>query len=101
MDDRARAEAPASEQDRRITEVVERSRPRLWRFILRRVADARDGEDLLQDVLDEWVEANRVQIAIGHVTHPRFQVACHRIVDLYRRRRPTRLADPALAAGGR
>ena len=83
----------ASEQDRRITEVVEREQPRLRRFIRRRVLDPRDGEDLLQEVFHELVEANRMLMPIEHITGWLFRVARNRIIDLYRKRRPERLAD--------
>ena len=78
----------ALEQDERITEVVERERSRLRNFIRRRVPDPRDVEDLLQDVFHRLVEANRLLMPIDHVTGWLFQVARHRIIDLFRKKRP-------------
>jgi RNA polymerase sigma factor (sigma-70 family) len=78
----------AIEQDRRISEVVERERWRLARFIRRRVPDPRDAEDVLQEVFFELVEANRLLMPIEHVTGWLFRVARNRITDLLRRRRP-------------
>ena len=49
-----------AEQDRRISETIERERPRLRNFIRKRVADAADAEDILQDVFSELVEAYRL-----------------------------------------
>jgi len=46
------------EQDRRISEVVERERSRLLNFIRRRVAEPADAEDVLQDVFFRLVQAN-------------------------------------------
>jgi DNA-directed RNA polymerase specialized sigma24 family protein len=45
------------EQDRRITETVERERARLRNLIRRRVADRGDAGDILQEVFAEFVEA--------------------------------------------
>ena len=89
----------ALERDQRISEVVERERSRLLGFIRRRVADPGDAEDIVQDVLVELVEANRLLMPIEHVTAWLFRVARNRIVDLFRKRRPVRL-DDARAEGG-
>ena len=69
MDNAAGLEPMAldTDQDRRIVEVVEREQSRLRRFIRRRVPDARDVEDILQDVFYELVEANRLLMPIDHV----------------------------------
>jgi RNA polymerase sigma factor (sigma-70 family) len=81
------------ERDRRVSETVARERPRLWNFIRSRVPDPREAEDILQDVFYELAEANRLLIPIEHVTGWLFRVARNRIVDLFRKRRPERLAD--------
>lgn len=78
----------AIEQDRRISDVMAREGSRLAQFIRRRVADPRDAEDVLQEVLYELVEANRLLMPIEHVTGWLFRVARNRITDLLRRRRP-------------
>ena len=85
----------SSDQDRRISEVVNRDRARLRNFIRRRVADPRDVEDILQDVFSELVEANRMLMPIDHVTGWLFQVARNRITDLFRKMRPESFADVA------
>ena len=97
MEDAARLERMAREQDQRISEVVERERSRLLHFIRRRVPDPRDAEDILQDVFYELVEANRLLMPIEHVTGWLFRVARNRITDLFRRRRPESLSDTAAA----
>src|SRR6476646_7656412 len=83
----------APEPDQRITEVVKREQSRLLRFIRRRVPDPGDAEDILQDVFFELVEANRLLMPIHHVTGWLFQVARHRITDLFRKKRPEAFAD--------
>jgi len=76
-----------SEQDRRISEVVEAERSRLGSFIRRRVPDPSDVEDVVQEVFSELVEANRLLMPIEHVVGWLFRVARNRIVDLLRKRR--------------
>jgi RNA polymerase sigma factor (sigma-70 family) len=83
------------DRDRRITEVVQREKPRLLDFIRRRVPDPLEAEDILQDVFYELVRANRLLMPIEHVTGWLFQVARNRIVDLFRKKRPERLDDRA------
>ena len=88
----------ALEQDRRISEVVTREQSRLRSFIRRRVPDARDAEDILQEVFYELVEANRLLMPIGHVTGWLFRVARNRITDLFRKKRPENFSDTAVAS---
>jgi RNA polymerase sigma factor (sigma-70 family) len=95
MEDAASLERMAPDEDRRIAEVVEREGSRLRRFIRRRVADPRDAEDVLQDVFQALVEANRLLMPIDHVTGWLFRVARNRITDLFRRKKPERLGDAA------
>jgi len=87
----------ALEQNQRISEVVNREQSRLRNFIRRRVPDARDAEDILQDVFCELVEANRLLMPIEHVTGWLFRVARNRITDLFRRKKPESFSDIAVA----
>jgi len=96
MTDAVGLERMAIEQDRRISEVVERERSRLRNFIRRRVPDPRDAEDILQDVFSELVEANRLLMPIDHVTGWLFRVARNRIIDLFRRKKPESFSDAAV-----
>jgi RNA polymerase sigma factor (sigma-70 family) len=84
------------EQDQRISEVVSREQSRLRSFIRRRVPDPRDVEDILQDVFYELVEANRLLMPIDHVAAWLFQVARHRIIDLFRKKKPENFSDIAI-----
>jgi RNA polymerase sigma factor (sigma-70 family) len=86
-----------TEQDQRISEVVEREESRLRKFIRRRVPDPRDAEDILQDVFHKLVEANRLLMPIDHVTAWLFRVARNRITDLFRAKRPESFSDAAIA----
>ena len=85
----------ARESNRRISEVVERERSRLFGFIRRRVHDTRDAEDILQEVFYELVEASRLLMPIEHMSAWLFRVARNRIIDLLRRKEPERLSAAA------
>jgi len=74
------------EQDRRISEIFDREGGRLRNFIRRRVPDAADVEDLMQEVFAELVEANRLMMPVEHVVGWLFQVARNRITDLFRKK---------------
>jgi RNA polymerase sigma factor (sigma-70 family) len=82
-----------AEQDRRISQAMAREESRLRAFIRRRVADARDAEDVLQDVFYEFVEAVRLTAPIDQVGAWLFRVARNRITDLFRKRKPEALVD--------
>jgi RNA polymerase sigma factor (sigma-70 family) len=81
------------EQDRQISEVVERQRPRLLNYVRQRVADPNDVEDILQDVFFELVEAYRLMKPIEIAGAWLFQVARNRIIDAFRKKRPQPFAD--------
>ncbi len=87
----------ALDQDQRIAEVVTREQSRLRNFIRRRVPDARDAEDILQDVFYKLVEANRLLMPIDHVTGWLFRVARNRITDLFRKKKPERFSEMTVA----
>jgi RNA polymerase sigma factor (sigma-70 family) len=89
------AMAREADQDRRISEVVEREQSRLRSFIRRRVPDPRDAEDVLQDVFYELVEANRLLMPIDHITGWLFRVARNRITDLFRKKKPAGFSEAA------
>jgi DNA-directed RNA polymerase specialized sigma24 family protein len=75
----------ALEQDPQMSEVVQGEQSRLRNFIRRRVPDARDAEDILQDVFYKLVEANRLLMPIEHVTGWLFRLVRNRITDLFRK----------------
>ncbi|HEY8020608.1 MAG TPA: sigma-70 family RNA polymerase sigma factor [Thermoanaerobaculia bacterium] len=97
MKDAASLERMALERDQRISDVVKREQSRLGNFIRRRVPDPRDAEDILQDVFYALVEANSLLMPIEHVTGWLFRVARNRITDLFRKKRPERLAETGVA----
>jgi RNA polymerase sigma factor (sigma-70 family) len=88
MDEALKRHWLMADQDQRISQAIDRDRPRLRNFIRKRVADPRDAEDILQDVFYELVEANRLLMPIEHVTAWLFRVARNRITDLFRKKKP-------------
>ncbi len=76
------------EQDRRITEDVEREKPRLRIFIRRHVLDEGDTEDILQEVFYELLQTYRLMKPVEKVGAWLFRVARNRIIDRFRRRKP-------------
>jgi RNA polymerase sigma factor (sigma-70 family) len=78
----------SGEQNRRISEVIDRERRRLLSFIRRRVDDEGDAEDILQDVFYELTEAYRLMKPVEHVAAWLYRVARNRIIDRFRKRRP-------------
>jgi len=82
-----------SSQDREIAEVVRRERGRLLSFILRRVRDAAEAEDVLQEALYELVSAYRLMQPVEQVGAWLMRVARNRIIDRFRKRRPELLGD--------
>jgi RNA polymerase sigma factor (sigma-70 family) len=87
MDAKLDASWRMTEQNRSLADTFARERSRLRGFIRRRVADAADADDILQDVFQELVEAGRVLEPIEQVGGWLFRVARNRITDLFRRRR--------------
>jgi RNA polymerase sigma factor (sigma-70 family) len=85
------------EQDQLISEALERDESRLRSFIRKQVTDTSEAEDILQDVFYELLEAYRLMKPIEHVTAWLFRVARNRMVDLFRRKKPSSLNNPASA----
>lgn len=80
-----------ADQNQRITETIRRERGRLGNFIRQRVPDAGEAEDILQDVFFEFVEAYRLPKPIEQAGAWLFQVARHRIIDRFRKKREVAL----------
>jgi RNA polymerase sigma factor (sigma-70 family) len=96
-----------SEQDRKISAAVRREGGRLRNFIRRRVLDAAEAEDILQEVLYELVAAHRLMQPIEQAGAWLMRVARNRIIDRFRRkgnepfvsRSPGRLEDDEEESG--
>ena len=84
-----------AEQDQLISQAMERDESRLRNFIRRRVADAGEAEDVLQDVFYELIASYRMLKPVEQVSAWLFRVARNRITDLFRKKRPELLGDTA------
>ena len=89
----------AAAQDREITSTVQRERGRLAAFIRRRIADAAEAEDVLQDALYELVVAYRMMQPVEQAGAWLTRVARNRIIDRFRSRSREPLAGPPAAPG--
>ena len=88
-----------AERDQRLSETIERERPRLRSFIRTWVADARDAEDILQEIFYELVEAYRLMKPVEQVGAWLFRVARNRITDLFRKRKRELARTDPMAVG--
>jgi RNA polymerase sigma factor (sigma-70 family) len=82
-----------AEQDQLISEAMEKDEPRLRNFIRRRVADAGEAEDVLQEVFYELLESYRLLKPVEQVSAWLFRVARNRITDLFRKKQPELFSD--------
>ena len=89
----------AAAQDREIASTVQRERGRLLAFIRRRIADAAEAEDVLQDALYELVLAYRMLQPVEQAGAWLTRVARNRIIDRFRSKRPQPLTGPPAAEG--
>jgi RNA polymerase sigma factor (sigma-70 family) len=83
----------AASQDRWVSEALEREGSRLRNFIAKRVEDAAEADDILQDVFYELVAAAHMTEPIERVGAWLFRVARNRIVDRFRKKRPVTFSD--------
>lgn len=79
--------------DLKLTEIFRREQGRLRSFVRRRIADEGDAEDILQDVFYELVEAYRLMKPVEQASAWLFRVARNRIIDFFRKKRPTPIED--------
>ena len=93
MDTTLAYNALMAEQDKRIAETVTRERGRLGNFIRRRVPDAIEAEDILQDVFYEFVAAYRLPESIEQAGAWLFRVARNRIIDRFRKKKEESLPE--------
>ncbi|WP_406805493.1 RNA polymerase sigma factor [Burkholderia semiarida] len=82
-----------TDSDRDITATVMRERTRLGNFIRRRIRDPDDAEDVLQDVLHEFVQAYRLPAPIEQASAWLFRTARNRIIDRFRKKKEQPLAE--------
>jgi RNA polymerase sigma factor (sigma-70 family) len=93
MDAALSPDLTSSAQDREIDATVRRERGRLMAFIRRRVLDAAEAEDVLQEALYELVAAYRLMQPVEQAGAWLMRVARNRIIDRFRKKKPELLAD--------
>jgi RNA polymerase sigma factor (sigma-70 family) len=98
MEEALGTDGMTAEQNRRISETVMREQARLRQFIRQRVPDTGDAEDIFQEVFYELVEAYRFMKPLEQVGSWLFRVAHHRMIDLFRRKRPAVLGNDSMLA---
>jgi RNA polymerase sigma factor (sigma-70 family) len=86
------------EQDRFISEAIQRDEPRLRNFIRSRVPDRADAEDILQEVFYELIAAYRLIKPVEEVSAWLFRVARNRIIDLFRKKKPESFSSSIVEA---
>ena len=86
---------PMAEQQSnvKIVQTFGKESKRLLNFIKQRVPTNEDAEDILQDVMYEFVNTFRVLKPVEQVASWLFTVARNRITDFYRKKRPDLLDD--------
>ncbi len=86
---------PMAEQQSnvKIVQTFSKESKRLLNFIKQRVPTNEDAEDILQDVMYEFVNTFRVMKPVEQVASWLFTVARNRITDFYRKKRPDLLED--------
>jgi RNA polymerase sigma factor (sigma-70 family) len=87
-----------AEENRRISDVIQRERRRLFHFIRKRVDDQGDAEDILQDVFYELTEAYRLMKPVEQVGAWLYRVARNRIIDRFRKRRAEAFGEVSVGA---
>src|SRR3984885_16224867 len=85
-----------AEENRRISDVIQRERRRLLAFIRKRVDDQGDAEDILQDVFYELTEAYRLMKPVEKAGAWLYRVARNRIIDRFRKKRPEAFGQVAV-----
>ena len=86
----------ATDQNRQISEAVEREQARLRQFIRKRVPDKGDAEDIFQEVFYELVAAYRLMKPVEQVGAWLFRVARNRIIDSFRSKRQAGLRNDSM-----
>ncbi len=81
--------------DSNIAEAFRTYGKRLYVFIRRRVKQAEDADDILQEVFYKLSEADYLMKPVDQLTSWLFTVARNRITDLYRKKKPDLLPEYA------
>jgi RNA polymerase sigma factor (sigma-70 family) len=84
----------------KIDQTVREERGRLLNFIRQSVSRAEEAEDILQDVLYQFVIGYDEIRSIDRASSWLFRVARNKIIDSFRKKKPQAFTDMAPAVGG-
>ena len=82
-----------AEESRYISEVATRERGRLLNYIRKNIPVSEDAEDILQDVLFQFLKGFEDIRETERITSWLFAVARNRITDYFRKKKPENLGD--------
>ncbi len=82
-----------AEESMYISEIAAREKGRLLNFIRKRIRSREDAEDILQDVLYQFLRGFEDIRETERITSWLFTVARNRITDYFRKKRPESLGD--------
>ena len=88
-----------AEESRYISEVATRERMRLLGFIRQRIRSSEDAEDILQDVLYQFLRGFEDIRSTERITSWLFRVARNRITDYYRKKKPEPFSNKSVVSG--
>ena len=80
-------------QNDSIGEIVQENGKKLLEFIRHRVREPEEAEDIFQDVMIELTQSYRLMQPIEKMAAWLYKVARNKIIDNYRKKKPTRLDD--------
>lgn len=80
-------------QNDSIGEIVQENGKKLLEFIRHRVREPEEAEDIFQDVMIELTQSYRLMQPIEKMAAWLYKVARNKIIDNYRKKKPTRLGD--------
>jgi len=83
-----------TEQTKRIEQAFNKERSRLLKFIRRFVSSIEEAEDILQDVIYQFISYADIEL-IERVSNWLFKTARNKIIDKYRKKKTDRFTDHA------
>jgi RNA polymerase sigma factor (sigma-70 family) len=83
----------SASRNEKIKETITKERGRLFAFIKKKVANEADAEDILQDVLYQYISDPGLVDTLERTASWLFTVAGNKVIDWYRKKKPVSLDD--------
>lgn len=81
-------------KEKTILQLIAEYQPKLKSFITHRVTSKEEGEDILQDVLYQWIQTiNKAMDPIENLSAWLYKVTRHKILNSYKKKRALPLSD--------